>query len=86
MCLIRDPPQSADCHPWTLDFGIHAEMTGISISAGLVYDDERSGVGMQLEPLQQCVDAERPGCCKAKVRTIIKSGVRAYPRTVFFLT
>jgi hypothetical protein len=42
MCLIWHPPQSADCHPWTLDFGIHAEMTVISISARLVYNDERS--------------------------------------------
>ena len=30
------------CHPWTLDFGIHAEMTGFG---QLVYNDEISSLG-----------------------------------------
>jgi hypothetical protein len=37
-CLIEVQSYSIDCLPWTLDFGIHAEMTGLSI---LVYTEEK---------------------------------------------
>jgi len=32
------------CHPWTLDFGIHAEMTGFGL---LEYNGESSSLGIQ---------------------------------------
>ena len=45
---IRASLVTTVCHPWTLDFGIHAEKTD---PPTLVYNDERSRVGMQPLPL-----------------------------------